>query len=162
MLVGLVSCSARRMVVVREIMDPTLLYIREGDRMTLARGPLLGWGIMAVAVLDESHRPVGLVSLHDLEPSRREMSREAGPVETIRDTESLEVAARRVAEARHGRLEGYLVVVDDEGVALGIVSSVDILRAMLGLKPRHATALPTSLRAHQPDASDPASRAVPA
>lgn len=151
------------MVVVREIMNPTLLYIREGDRMTLARGPLAGWGIMAVAVLDESHRPVGLVSLHDMEPGSREMSRQTGPVETVRDTESLEVAARKVAEARHGRLEGHLVVVDEKGVALGIVSSVDILRAMLGLKPRHAMALPTALRGDKPDATkNPPSPTVPA
>lgn len=123
-------------VVVREIMNPTLLYIHDGDRLSLARGPILGFGVMAVAVLDETHRPVGLVSLHDLEQGSNGASRQAGAVDTVRDTESLEVAARKVAEARHH----HLVVVDEKGVAVGIVSPVDLLRAMLGMKPRHPEA----------------------
>ncbi|AKU99696.1 hypothetical protein AKJ09_06360 [Labilithrix luteola] len=146
-------------VVVRDFMNPTLLYIHEGDRLTLARGPIVGWGIMAVAVLDESHRPVGLVSLHDLEQGSRRTPRqagEAGAVETVRDTESLEVAARKAAEARHGNLHGHLVVVDEKGVALGIVTSVDILRAMLGMKPRHAPILPNEASDEEKRAGSPA------
>jgi CBS domain-containing protein len=51
---------------VADIMNPKLLYIREGDRRSMARGQILRFGVTAVPVLDDGHRPVGIVSLRDL------------------------------------------------------------------------------------------------
>ena len=51
----------------RDIMNAKLLYIGQGDRLSLARRHILQFGVTAVPVLDETHRPVGVVSLRDLQ-----------------------------------------------------------------------------------------------
>lgn len=116
---------------VAEIMNPKLLYIEEGDRLSLARAQILKFGVTAVPVLDAAHRPVGVVSLRDLarddhcvEPST--------PVRTVRSDASLEEGARTLVEVG----VHHLVVVDDCGVAVGMVSALDFVRALVG-KPAH-------------------------
>jgi CBS-domain-containing membrane protein len=117
---------------VREIMNAKLLYIRDGDRVSLAKTHILRFGVTAVPVLDETHRPVGMVSLRDLEQDSESVSAR-GEVCTVMDTDPVEAAARRLAETDYH----HLVVVDDKGVAVGMVSAVDFLRAMLGMPARH-------------------------
>lgn len=120
---------------VREVMNAKLLYIREGDRASLARRQILSFGVTAVPVLDDTHRPVGMVSLRDIvegaetfEPRR--------VVCTVGQDETVEAGARKLAESDYH----HLVVVDDDGVAVGMVSSLDFLRALVGLPPRHPAA----------------------
>jgi CBS-domain-containing membrane protein len=117
---------------VESIMNPKLLYIRDGARLSLAKRQILSFGVTAVPVLDETHRPVGIVSLRDLEEDR-EFVEAKGPVVTVRASDPVEGAARTLAE---GDLH-HLVVVDDKGVAVGMVSSVDFVRALLGMPSRH-------------------------
>lgn len=121
--------------IVREIMNAKLLYIGEGDPLTLARRHILRFGVTAVPILDETHRPVGIVSLRDLDRAGETIP-SISSVLTVKDTDDVAEAARRLAETDFH----HLVVVDAKGIAVGMVSSVDFLRALLGLEPRHPKA----------------------
>jgi CBS domain-containing protein len=120
---------------VRDIMNPKLLYIRSGDRVSLARKQILTFGVTAVPILDETHRPVGIVSLRDIE-REGDFVEPTGDVVTVKDGDAVEEAARKLA----GTDLHHLVVVDDKGVAVGMVSAVDFVRALLGMEPRHPKA----------------------
>lgn len=120
---------------VRDIMNAKVLYISQGERPSLARRHILSFGVTAVPVLDETHRPVGVVSLRDLQ---RDEDEAAAPrdVVTVKDTDSIEDGAKLLATTDFH----HLVVVDAKGVVVGMVSSMDFLRALLGLAPRHPKA----------------------
>jgi CBS-domain-containing membrane protein len=120
------------MTTIREIMNPKLLYIHDGDRLSLARKQILGFGVTAIPVLDETHRPVGIVSLRDLERDLDHVE-PSSPVVTVRADDPIEYGARTLAESSLH----HLVVVDDKGIAVGMVSSIDFLRAMLDMPPEH-------------------------
>lgn len=121
---------------VKDIMNPKLLYIRAGDRVALARRKILEFGVTAVPVLDETHRPVGVVSLRDLAAPDGDTFEPSGVVATVEESASVEEGAKKLAETDYH----HLVVVDDGGVAVGMVSSLDFLRALVGLPPRHPPA----------------------
>jgi CBS-domain-containing membrane protein len=122
--------------IVADIMNPKLLYIRDGDRVALARRHIIDFGITAVPVLDETHRPVGVVSLRDLARPEGDTFEPSGTVATVKASESLEEGAKQLAASEYH----HLVVVDDKGVAVGMVSALDFLRALVGLPPRHPEA----------------------
>jgi CBS domain-containing protein len=121
---------------VAEIMNRKLLYIKDGDRVALARRHIIEFGVTAVPVLDETHRPVGVVSLRDIAGADGDTFEPKGNVATVRETASIDEGARQLAESEYH----HLVVVDDKGVAVGMVSSLDFLRALVGLPPRHPQA----------------------
>jgi CBS-domain-containing membrane protein len=118
---------------VQDIMNPKLLYIRDGDRVALARRHIIDFGITAIPVLDETHRPVGVVSLRDLAGENGDRFKPSGKVETVKATATIDEGAKQLAESEYH----HLVVVDDKGVAVGMVSSLDFVRALVGLPPRH-------------------------
>ncbi len=120
---------------VSEIMNPKLLYIGERDRLGLARRYILQFGVTAVPVLDDEHRPVGVVSLRDIDRNPDDVQA-SSTVATVKDTDTVEEAARQLAATDYH----HLVVVDAKGVAVGMVSAVDFLRALLGMEPRHPKA----------------------
>ncbi len=120
---------------VRDIMNAKLLYISQGERPSLARRHILKFGVTAVPVLDETHRPVGVVSLRDLQRTDDEVQ-PPSVVATVKETDSIEEGAKKLAATDFH----HLVVVDAKGVAVGLLSSFDFLRALLGLQPRHPTA----------------------
>lgn len=117
---------------VADIMNPKVLYIREGDRLTLARRKILEFGVTAVPILDDTHRPVGVVSLRDLDkdPERPSTS---GTVVSVRGDASVEDAAKKLADEN----VHHLVVIDELGVAIGMVSSLDVVRAFVGMPASH-------------------------
>jgi CBS domain-containing protein len=117
---------------VSEIMNPKLLYIQEGDRLTLARAKILEFGVTAVPVLDEAHRPVGVVSLRDLARGDEHITATV-PAIVVREDAPIEEGALALAT---GSVH-HLVVVDGEGAAVGMVSAVDFVRAFLGLPSIH-------------------------
>lgn len=120
------------MLTVADIMNRKLLYISERDRISLARGKILEFGVTAVPILDDEHRPVGVVSLRDL-AHVDERPRAAGPVRVVRASASVDEGARELAAyGMH-----HLVVVDDSGVAVGMVSAIDFVRALVGLPVSH-------------------------
>jgi CBS-domain-containing membrane protein len=115
-----------------DIMNRKLLYIRVGDRPSLARGKLLEFGVTAVPILDCEHRPTGLVSLRDLAHAD-DGKTESEPVRVIHGAASIEEGARMLAE--HGAHQ--LVVIDENGRAIGMVSAVDFVRGLLGVPAEH-------------------------
>ena len=120
---------------VHDIMNAKLLYIGENDRISLARRHILEFGVTAVPVLDETHRPVAVVSLRDLARDGDDVQ-PSNTVVTVKASDTIEEGARKLAETELH----HLVVVDDKGVAVGMVSSGDFVRALLGLEPRHPKA----------------------
>ncbi len=122
--------------IVADIMNSKLLYIQEGDRLSLARGQILKFGVTAVPVLDDAHRPVGVVSLRDLVHDDTHLVQASSPVRTVRSAASLEEGARMLVEVG----VHHLVVVDDHGVAVGMVSALDFVRAFIGAPAHHPAA----------------------
>jgi CBS-domain-containing membrane protein len=119
------------MATVADIMNPKVLYVREEDRLSLVRRVILQFGVSAVPVLDADHRPVGVVSLRDIaEGSEPNMS---SPAKTVREDASLAEGARALADAD----VHHLVVVDEHGVAVGMVSAIDFVRAFAERPSRH-------------------------
>ncbi len=123
------------MTTVADLMNPKLLYIEEGDRLSLARSQILKFGVTCVPVLDSAHRPVGVVSLRDLARDDGHISPSA-PVRTIRSDASVEDGARAICELNLH----HLVVVDEHGIAVGMVSALDFIRAMVGQSSQHPAA----------------------
>ncbi len=123
------------MSTVAEIMNPKLLYVRDGDRLTLVRSQILRFGVTAVPVLDEDHRPVGVVSLRDVTTEGEEIKM-SSPAKTVRDSATIEDGARALADAD----VHHLVVVDERGVAVGMVSALDFVRAFVERPTRHPAA----------------------
>lgn len=131
---------------VGDIMNPHVLHVSESDPCDVIRAKLLRFGVSGAPVLDQSYRPVGFVSLRDLAGARiadiDELDdgddngttvRATRPVVTTREDEPVESAARALAEAdlRH------FVVIDDAGLAVGVVSALDFVRALTGLPSLH-------------------------
>ncbi len=123
------------MTTVADIMNSKLLYIEEGERLTLARAQILRFGVTAIPVLDSAHRPVGVVTLRDLPMDGGEAAADA-TVRTIRSDASLAEGALAIADYGVHRL----VVVDERGAAVGMVSALDFVRAMVGHSVQHPPA----------------------
>ncbi len=122
---------------VRDFMNPKLVYLREGDRAELALKPILDFGITAVPVLNEDHEPVGVVSLRDLVNPARRGARITEHVESIGVDDTVANAARALTDAD----VHHLVVVDHNGRAAGMLSALDIVRALTGVTAKHPRAI---------------------
>jgi CBS-domain-containing membrane protein len=122
------------MATIADIMNPKVLYLREGDRLTHVRRMILQFGVSAVPVLDETHRPVGVVSLRDIVADQQATM--SSPAKTVRANATLAEGARALADAD----VHHLVVVDDEGIAVGMVSAIDLVRAFADRPSRHPPA----------------------
>jgi CBS domain-containing protein len=112
-------------------MNPQMLYVADGDGGLAVRAKLLGFGVSGAPVLDASYRPVGFVSLRDIAPDGDATI--TRPAAVIEDSVGVEAAARALAESGRRRF----VVVDGAGRAVGVVSAIDFVRALVGLPPRH-------------------------
>lgn len=96
---------------------------------------LLLLGLTGAPVIDEEGKPVGMLSLRDVLTREGETvgERMSAPVVMIWSGATLEDAAHLLSDTGHHRL----VVVDNRGVAVGMLSSLDIVRAMVGKVPAH-------------------------
>jgi len=124
---------------VQEIMNRELLTITPGLPAHEARELLRSFRIGAAPVIDEGRRPVGVVSLRDpleLGGETREHMRRPPPCIPV--STPIEDAARQLARTD----VHHLVVVDSAGVVVGMLSSLDALRAMLDLPARHPSTFP--------------------
>ncbi len=123
------------MSTVGEYMNPRLVYLREGDRPEVALRPMLDFGIHAIPVLDEDHRPVGMITMRDLVGPRGEWVKKVP--RTVRADELIDEAARvMVAENLH-----HLVVVDEQGHAVGNLSTLDVVRGLVAASPSHPVSI---------------------
>ena len=124
---------------VNEIMNRELLAFRADLPAGEARELLRSFSVSAAPVIDEGRRPLGVVSMRDLLPSigtaEERMSR---PARCVGSSMSIEDASRQLARSDLN----HLVVVDATGLAVGMVSSLDLLRAILGMPTRHPATFP--------------------
>ncbi len=127
-------------ITVREAMNPELFSVKPEDRAEDALNGILALGITGAPVLDAEGRPRGMLSLHDLAartgPTAAE--RMTAPAVVVPMNATLTEAGRLLAETGYHRL----VVVDPDNRAIGVVSSLDLLRGMLGLPLTHPAAFP--------------------
>ena len=122
---------------VRDFMNTEIVYLREGARPDIALRPILDFGITAVPVLDDESRPVGVVSLRDLVAPDETKPRVTEAVVSIRSDAPMSLAARVLVEAG----THHLVVVDEQGRACGMLSALDVVRALTGMPARHPAAI---------------------
>jgi CBS domain-containing protein len=122
---------------VRDIMSRDLVYVTVEARASLALPQILRFGITAVPVLDPQHRPIGIVSLRDLVAGAELEAAMTTPARVISQDATIEEAARALAAADIH----HFVVVGTDGRAVGMVSSLDLLRSVLDLPVRHPAAL---------------------
>jgi len=103
------------------------------------RDLLRAYAVSSIAVVDDGRRPLGMVSacsvLDSAGTAGERMSRPAKCVDTAQGIER--VARMLAAENTH-----VLVVVDGAGSAVGIVSALDVMRAMVGVPAHHPEAFP--------------------
>jgi CBS domain-containing protein len=124
---------------VAEIMNRELLAVVAETPLQAVRELLRTFAIGAVPVLDDSRRPLGMVtSMVALEAGGTAGDRMTRPAACVEGSTEIEDAARQLAVAN----AHHLVVVDSAGTAVGIVSAVDLLRAMLGVPAHHPAAFP--------------------
>jgi CBS domain-containing protein len=126
---------------VHEVMNRELFSVSPEESVESALQAILALGITGAAVVDEHGVPLGHISLRDLvrdragKTARDRMTRPAATVST--ETRIAE-AARRLAKTGYHRL----IVVDASGRAVGMVSSLDVIRGLLGLPAPHPAAFP--------------------
>jgi CBS domain-containing protein len=128
---------------VSDYMNRTLVYLMEGDRPEIALRPILDFEITAVPVLDAEHRPIGIVSLRDLVDPRKSGMRVTAPPLTIEADAFVSTAAVMLAETGYH----HLVVIDADGRAIGMLSSLDVVRGLCGLSAKHPEPITKLLRA---------------
>lgn len=124
---------------VADIMNKELLSLRRDLPAREALEQLRLFGVGAAPILDENGKPLGVVSLRDrLEADRCVQDVMTRPVACVAMSSTVEAAAEQMARGdRH-----HLVVVDGTGAAVGMVSTLDLLRALLELPARHPAAFP--------------------
>lgn len=114
-----------------EIMDRNFFYASQGDSILQVLHDMSDRGLSSAPVLDGDGRPVGVASLrdvescHDIEELADHLSRSAL---SLPQSTTVEAAAQALA----ARQAESLVLVDDFGVAVGALSALDLLRALVG------------------------------
>ena len=122
-----------------EIMNRELLAVVPETPVQAIRELLRTFAVGVVPVLSEERRPLGMVTADAaLAGEGTAGDRMSRPAMCIEGSTGIEAAARRLAlaDAHH------MVVVDSAGVAVGIISVLDVLRAMLGIPAHHPAAFP--------------------
>jgi hypothetical protein len=126
---------------VDEIMNRELFSLRPVELASDALRYLVALGVGGCPVLDDGGMPVGMISLSDLVnassdvPVRERMS---APIASVREAATIREAATLLSETGYHRL----VVVDEHGRAVGIVSSIDVVRGLVGMPARHPAVFP--------------------
>lgn len=125
---------------VGEVMNREIFSLRPSESVEDALGYLNVLGISGAPVVDGG-RPIGVVSFRDLvaeRPGKTVHDRMTTPAITVQANAELEVVARLLAERGVHRV----VVVDDDGRAIGVASSLDLLRGMTGVPATHPATFP--------------------
>jgi predicted transcriptional regulator len=121
---------------IAEVMNSEVLCF---ERTTGARAALelmLALGVTTAPVIDERGHPIGLVSMRELaiaKPQSALADLLRSPALVTRPETSLAEAARLLDEADLH----HLAVVDKAGGLVGFVSSLDLLRGLIGVPARH-------------------------
>jgi hypothetical protein len=128
--------------VVEEIMNRELFSFTPGEKPDRALRYLFLLGISGAPILDVERRPVGMISLRDLTRPGASIDSVARcmstPVATIPSASRIAEAGRLLAETGYHRL----VAVDEGGRAVGLVSTLDVIRGILGMPAFHPPTFP--------------------
>lgn len=128
-------------VVVEEIMNRELFSARPTESARDALGYIRLLGISTSPVVDEDGALLGMISLRDLLGDTEGVTvadRMSAPVATVPARAPIERAAELMGEAGFHRL----VVVDEQARPVGIVSSLDVVRGLIGMPARHPPVFP--------------------
>ena len=125
---------------VHEIMNGELMSVGADERTADVLEYVLSLGISGVAILDGGGRPVGIVTFRDLASTKADRVHAcmSSPVDTVPAEQTIEAAAQHLAETNRHRL----VVVDEDGRAVGMLSTLDVIRGLLGLPAIHPAGFP--------------------
>ncbi len=128
--------------IVEEIMNRELFALTPEETPERALRYLFQLGVGGAPVLDSEGRPAGMLSLRDLArpgPTAETIAeRMNSPVATVAASSPIEDAGRLLAETGFHRL----VAVDEAGRAVGLVSSLDVIRGLMGLPASHPSTFP--------------------
>jgi hypothetical protein len=120
-------------------MNPEVLTLRPDMPLVEARHQLRSFGVSAAPVVDEDKRPVGVLSVKDiLDGNGTAADRMSRPALCTPSSALVEDAARQLAATR----VHHLVVVDGAGATVGMLSTLDALRALLGMPTPHPASFP--------------------
>lgn len=120
-------------------MNREVLTLRPETALHDANHLLRSFGVGAAPVVAEDGKPLGVLSLRDsLDVGGRVNERMSRPALCVPSSALVEDAARRLAETS----VHHLVVVDGSGGTVGMLSSLDLLRAVLGMPTPHPAAFP--------------------
>ena len=124
---------------VQEIMNREVLAVRPDYPVSEVRALLRTFAVGAAPVVDDARRALGVISVRDvLEGEGTARERMTRPAICVSSWTPVENAARTLAVTDMH----HLVVVDGSGAAVGMLSSLDLLREVLGLPAHHPGAFP--------------------
>lgn len=121
---------------VDQIMNREVFTLRTGNSIDDARYYLTGLGISSAPVLDPYGRAVGILSIKDVlsaGPGSSVAERMTRPALSIRADSTIDEAAQAMAEQNLH----HAAVVNHEGFVVGMLSLVDVLKALRGLPVEH-------------------------
>lgn len=126
---------------VREIMNPELFSVEPEAARQDTLDFLLLLGVAACPVIDEAGKLLGMVSVRDLIAETgggRTRDRISEPAVTVSAGDTIAHAAQKLSQHHIHRL----VAVDEKGRAVGIVSAVDLVAALVGEPVAHPLGFP--------------------
>jgi CBS domain-containing protein len=125
---------------VAEIMNREVLAFPADVSRPRAISVLVAWDLSAAPVVDEQDRLVGIVTLRDLLRSGHATVGGAATkgVWTIKEQADIQSAAAELS--RHG--VHHLPVVGPEGVLVGFLSTLDVVRGLTGVPAPHPAVFP--------------------
>lgn len=126
---------------VHEIMNHEVLMLEADETADDALGWMMALGVSGVPVVDAARKPIGVVSWRNLVGAPRDASigeRMTTPAVVVTGDDTIAHAADVLAERGIHRP----VVVDAQGLLVGALSIVDVLRALTGHAVRHPAEFP--------------------
>jgi CBS domain-containing protein len=126
---------------VDEIMNRELFSLRPDDVVEDARGYLIALGVTGAPVVDAQGELIGVVSMRDLVHEHggpKVSDRMSQPAVSVPPRTLVRDAARVMAERGFHRLP----VVAEDGRPVGMVSVIDVVRALIGVPVSHPDTFP--------------------
>ena len=123
-------------VTVSEVMDPDFYYASQADSIGHVLHDMSALGLGSAPVLDLDGHPLGMALLSEIDGCRRveDLTEHLKhPALSVHQNTDIETAARMLAE--HGG--DCLLLVNDQGVAVGALRAYELQQAVLGLRMSH-------------------------
>lgn len=125
---------------IEEIMNREVYSAKLDDAVRDVRQALIHLGVSGAPVVDDLGRPLGVVSLKDISGVA-----DAGlvgdyisyPAVAVHPTTPIRAAAYLMAQTQCHRL-----IVVDENIAVGVVGTLDVIRALIGVPAAHPATFP--------------------